>query len=77
MQLVQKTWQPSAGLQKWEVAKLDPSSGYVTKCVMHWDTGANAEKAFASDEGKKILADIPNYCNVEPEKHAGEVVGGH
>ncbi|KAL5327845.1 hypothetical protein ACEPPN_005551 [Leptodophora sp. 'Broadleaf-Isolate-01'] len=78
MQLLQKTWQNSSGgLQKWQVVKLDPSSGYVTKCILEWDNQENVAKAFGSEDGKKVLADIPNYCDVQPEQHVGEVVGGN
>jgi len=78
MQMVQKAWQnSSAGLQKWQIVKLDPSSGYVTKAVLTWDSKDKVDAAFASEDGKKILGDIPNYCNVKPEVHAGEVIGEH
>ncbi|PVH70767.1 hypothetical protein DL98DRAFT_124320 [Cadophora sp. DSE1049] len=78
MQMVQNAWQnSSAGLQKWQVVKLDPSSGYVTKAVLTWESKSKVDAAFAGEDGKKILGDIPNYCNVEPEIHAGEVVGGN
>ncbi|KAK0102588.1 hypothetical protein ONS95_006199 [Cadophora gregata] len=78
MQMVQDSWQNSStGLQKWQVAELDPSSGYVAKAVLTWDSKSKLDAAFASEDGKKILGDIPNYCNVNPEIHAGEVVGGH
>lgn len=78
MASVEKAWgNGKAGLQKWQVVKLDPSSGNVIKCILHWDSIESAQKAFGGDVGKAILADIPNYCDVEPLKYLGEVVGGN
>ncbi|KAL2061403.1 hypothetical protein VTL71DRAFT_7676 [Oculimacula yallundae] len=78
MPMVDKAWKnSSAGLQKWQVVQLDPSSGYVTKCILTWDKKENMEKAFGSEEGGKILGDIPNFSDTQPEKHAGELVGGN
>ncbi|CZT11568.1 uncharacterized protein RCO7_03797 [Rhynchosporium graminicola] len=76
MPMVTRAWQnPSDGLRKWQVVKLDPSTGYVTKCILTWDKQESVGKAFGGEDGKKILDDIPNFSETQPERHAGEVVG--
>ncbi|CAL3970433.1 hypothetical protein PZA11_006635 [Diplocarpon coronariae] len=75
MPLVQKTWGGPAGLEKWEVVKLDPASGFVTKCLLYWESGEKARAAFGGPEAATVLGDIPNYCDVQPQQYGGEIVG--
>jgi len=54
----------SYGFVKWEVAELDPSSGYVAQCLLYFKDKEGADKSFA--EGAQVMADIPNYTDAKP-----------
>jgi uncharacterized protein (TIGR02118 family) len=78
MPLVDKNWK-SYGLQDWKVVEFeagaDGKKPYSVGAVLTWADDAGLKKALASEHGKTVLGDVPNFSNKDPVFLIGDVVG--
>jgi len=72
--LVEKQFTPH-GLQKWQVVKPEPDNLYVAQCILYFKDQKGYEEAIAG--AANIMADVPNYTDVQPVHFAGGLVGGN
>lgn len=63
----------SHGLTKYQVVQADPTTGYVTVCLLHFDNPDGAEEGFKTAE--HVMTDVPNYTDSKPLIVGGKVVG--
>jgi len=73
MTLVQ-TQLSSKGLQKWEVIKLDPSSGNCCQCMLYFEKQEQFTDAM-KEHGIELMADKANYTEGNATVAMGVVVG--
>ena len=64
------------GFTKYQVVKLAPESGYLTQCIMSWESEEGLEKALKED-GAVVMMDMKNFSTEKPTVIQGIVVGGN
>ncbi|KAK4992059.1 hypothetical protein LTR66_000029 [Elasticomyces elasticus] len=65
MPTVANVWGPM-GLKKWTLYTLNKETGYVAKCVLVFSSEEAFNKAVASEDSREVMADMKNYCDVQP-----------
>lgn len=81
MPLVGEKWGPY-GLKGWEVVQFRPGPdgsepAYSVQASLIWDSPDDVKTAFASEETKTVLGDVPNFSNRDPILMGGPVMKAH
>jgi len=79
MPLVAKHYTPF-GLQKWEVLQFTATGdgsapAYVAQTILTWENEEQIQKAGASEAGKMLTEDIPNFSSDKPIFMIGKSAG--
>ncbi|KAJ4256272.1 hypothetical protein NW762_009352 [Fusarium torreyae] len=63
------------GLKSWKIISFEEGAPFQVQATLEWDSIEAIDKAVASEAGKEVFGDVPNFYSEQPVLLKGPVVG--